>query len=146
MDTATIWWLLVGITVAAELMTGTFYLLMLAIGLVAGAVAAHLNAPLNTQLLLAAVVGAGSVALWHWRRQNRAAAQTQAQSEAQNPDLHLDVGERVQVLVWQADGTARVQYRGATWQVRAEAGTLTQPGTFRIVGVQGNALIVRAEA
>jgi membrane protein implicated in regulation of membrane protease activity len=41
MAETTIWWLLAGTAVAVELLTGTFYLLMLAIGLVAAALAAH---------------------------------------------------------------------------------------------------------
>jgi membrane protein implicated in regulation of membrane protease activity len=39
----TVWWVLAGIAVAVELATGTFYLLMLALGLAAGAVASHLG-------------------------------------------------------------------------------------------------------
>ena len=35
MAESTIWWLLTGTAVAVELITGTFYLLMLAIGLAA---------------------------------------------------------------------------------------------------------------
>ena len=37
MDHSTAWWLLVGLLVIAELLTGTFYLLMLALGAIAGA-------------------------------------------------------------------------------------------------------------
>ena len=43
MSESTIWWLLAGAAVAAELVTGTFYLLMLTVGLVAGAIAAYQN-------------------------------------------------------------------------------------------------------
>ena len=42
---ATGWWVAAGIAVAAELGTGTFYLLMIALGLAAAAVAAHLGLP-----------------------------------------------------------------------------------------------------
>ena len=38
---STLWWLLAGSLVAVELVTGTFYLLALAVGAVAGAIAAH---------------------------------------------------------------------------------------------------------
>ena len=44
MADSTVWWLLAGAAVAVELMTGTFYLLMLAIGLAAAALAAHAGA------------------------------------------------------------------------------------------------------
>ena len=43
MEQSTIWWLAAGIVVAAELLTGSFYLLMLALGLAAAAIAAHLG-------------------------------------------------------------------------------------------------------
>ena len=39
---ATGWWIVAGVLVAAELATGTFYLLMLALGAAAAALAAHL--------------------------------------------------------------------------------------------------------
>ena len=38
---STWWWIVAGVLVAAELATGTFYLLMVAIGCAAGALAAH---------------------------------------------------------------------------------------------------------
>ena len=41
LDAPSLWWLTVGALVAAELATGTFYLLMLALGAAAGAMAAH---------------------------------------------------------------------------------------------------------
>jgi membrane protein implicated in regulation of membrane protease activity len=57
MTESTIWWLLTGGAVAVELLTGTFYLLMLAIGLAAAAVSAHLGLGLIGQLVVAAVMG-----------------------------------------------------------------------------------------
>ena len=45
MAESTLWWLLAGGIVAAELLTGTFYLLMLALGVAAAAIAAHLTYP-----------------------------------------------------------------------------------------------------
>ena len=50
MTEPTIWWLLTGGAVAIELLTGTFYLLMLAIGMAAGAVTAHLGGGVVMQL------------------------------------------------------------------------------------------------
>ena len=43
LSAATVWWVLAGIAVAVELSTGTFYMLMLALGLAAGAIASHLG-------------------------------------------------------------------------------------------------------
>ena len=41
MEDSTLWWLAAGAAVIVELLTGTFYLLMLTLGLAAGALAAH---------------------------------------------------------------------------------------------------------
>ena len=68
MTESTIWWLLAGGAVAVELMTGTFYLLLIALGLAAAALAAHAGTPLTVQMLVAAVVGGGTVVVWHWKR------------------------------------------------------------------------------
>ena len=43
MQASTVWWIFVGLTMAAELLTGTIYLLMIGTGLDAGALAAHLG-------------------------------------------------------------------------------------------------------
>ena len=55
------WWIAAGLLVAAEMFTGTFYLLMLAIGMTAGAVAAHLGLSQTAQMAAAAIVSATAV-------------------------------------------------------------------------------------
>ncbi|HNN34802.1 MAG TPA: NfeD family protein, partial [Ottowia sp.] len=57
MADSTVWWIAAGLLVAAELLTGTFYLLMLAIGGVAGALAAHAGLSLSAQLVAGGVTG-----------------------------------------------------------------------------------------
>ena len=54
LSAATLWWVAAGIAVAAELATGTFYLLMIALGLGAGAVAAHAGLSATWQVTAAA--------------------------------------------------------------------------------------------
>ena len=68
MAPSTLWWLLAGAAIALELLTGTFYLLMLALGMAGAAVAAHLGAGTVVQLLIAAGVGGGAVAKTSWAR------------------------------------------------------------------------------
>lgn len=137
---STIWWLLAGVAVAAEMVTGTFYLLMLALGLAAGAVAAHLGAGMVLQLVAAALVGGGAVAAWHWKRGTRPAAAP----AASNRDVVMDVGETVQVAYWRADGMTDVQYRGARWtgQLSQSAPDQRHAGAYRITSVQGNRLVL----
>jgi membrane protein implicated in regulation of membrane protease activity len=133
---ATLWWIAAGALVAVELVTGTFYLLMLALGAAAGAVAAHLGLGLSLQVLAAALVGGGATAAWHLRRSR----QPRAQPAASNRDVNLDIGRAVQVDAWNPDGTAQVQYRGAAWQVRMAHGRAAGPGSFIIVAVHGTEL------
>ena len=142
MSSANIWWLLAGGAVAAELVTGTFYLLMLAAGLVAGALAATLGMGTAGQMLLAAAIGGGAVAAWHWRRsQNPAPKPASA-----NPDVHLDIGQAIHVVRWNADKTANVQFRGAQWTaVAADPAQANEPGNFRIKEMVGNRLVIEKQ-
>jgi membrane protein implicated in regulation of membrane protease activity len=138
MAESTIWWLLAGTAIAVELVSGTFYLLMLAIGLAAGAVAAHLGGGLAVQLVVGAVIGGGSVIAWHTMR-SRGPAPLAASA---NPDVNLDVGEVVHVHKWNTDGTAPVKYRGAQWTVVHAPGDYPVPGAWRIKEVVGSRLVV----
>ena len=138
MEESTIWWLMVGGAVVAELLTGTFYLLMLAIGLVAGAIAAHAGMPLAPQLIVAAVIGSAGVVGCHlFRKRNPS-----AQPASSNRDVNLDVGEAVHVDAWNLDGTAQVRYRGAQWTVLLRPGNAPSPGLHRVAEVIGNRLLV----
>ena len=133
----TYWLIGAGILVVAELFIGTFYLLMIAIGLLFGALAAWLGAGGALQTLAAAVVG---VAATLTLRRTRYARPGRGQA-ANDPSINLDIGQRVTVPQWQ-DRRARVMYRGALWDVELRAGVEPQPGDFEIVEVQGNRLIV----
>jgi len=138
MAESTIWWLLTGAAVALELITGTFYLLMLAIGLVAAAIAAHLGASFPVQLVVAAVAGGGAVIGWHLVRQRG----PKALPVEANPDVNMDIGETVQIEGWRPDGTALVKYRGAQWTVVPAPGAQQGTGAHRIREVVGSRLVV----
>ena len=139
---STWWWLVAGVLVAAELATGTFYLLMLALGCAAGAMVAHAGLATTPQLVAAAVVGAGTTAASHFKRLRQPAA-APAQS---NRDVILDIGSAVQVAAWLPDGSARVTYRGAAWAVRFAGRGQPQPGEHVIVALHGNELRVAPAA
>jgi len=138
MADSTLWWLLAGGAVAVELLTGTFYLLMLAIGLAAAAIAGSVGASQSTQFVAAAVVGGGAVAAWHFLRGKRPSEPPAQANAAVNPD----VGESVHVEHWMADHTASVRYRGANWTVVPFGGTPQGPGTYRVREVVGSRLVV----
>jgi membrane protein implicated in regulation of membrane protease activity len=138
MAESTVWWVLAGTAVAVELLTGTFYLLMLAIGLVAAALAAHLGFSSNSQLVVAALIGGGAVVGWHLVRQRRP---KELPAEA-NRDVNLDIGETVQVTRWNPDGTTTLKYRGAQWTAVPAPGTIPVAGPHRIREVIGSRLVV----
>ncbi len=131
------WLVVAGVLVIAELFTGTFYLLMIAIGVSAGALAALGGASGPMQTLVAAAVGLAATAVLHRSRFGRP-----ARSEAtRDRNVNLDIGQRVAVDAWQ-NGRARVMYRGALWDVELGPGALPEAGDYRIVEVLGNRLIV----
>jgi membrane protein implicated in regulation of membrane protease activity len=138
MSQPNLWWLAVGALVALELVTGTFYLLMLALGGAAAAIAAYAGAGASAQIVCAALVGGGAVALWHVRRA-RHGTELPAQT---NPNVNLDIGELVQVQAWNPDGTAQVQYRGAAWTAIHRSGVSPAPGKHRVAELVGNRLLL----
>jgi len=138
---STFWWLLAGVAVIAEMLSGTVYLLLIAAGLAAAALAAHLGFGLTVQIVTAAVIGSGLVLFW-WRV--RAPARRAGLAAQADPDLNLDIGQTVLVDYWTADGTASVMHRGARWRVEPEnpVGSVPMPGPHRIVALVGSTFVV----
>jgi len=138
LSAATVWWVLAGIAIAVELSSGTFYLLMLALGLSAGAIASYLGFGVPAQIAIAGIIGGGATALLHWRRARWATTLP----AAQNRDVNLDIGERVFVAEWAANRTARVQYRGAQWEARLAPAAAPVAGEHLVSAVEGNWLVL----
>ena len=136
-NSATAWWAAAGALVAIELATGTFYLLMLALGAAAGALAAHAGVAVSGQVTLAALAGGGATALWHWRNRHRA---IDAPDTHANRDVNLDVGESVDVQQWDDQGRTQVNYRGSSWRARFIGDGAPMPGPHRIAALRGNML------
>ncbi|MFZ2988125.1 NfeD family protein [Ideonella sp.] len=136
---ANLWWAAAGVVVALELASGTFYLLMLAMGLVAGALASYAGLGLSGQISVAALLGGGATALWHWRRYR----QPQSAPARENRDVNLDIGERIQVTAWGADGATQVAYRGSVWTAKLAAGEPARPGLHQVCAVESNWLVLQ---
>lgn len=142
MADSTWWWLIAGGAIVLELLSGTVYLLLLGVGFAAAALAAHAGFGLTAQILVAALVGVGAVAVWYAVRRGRPA---EAPSRS-NRDVNLDIGQQVHIDAWNDDGTATVRYRGAQWTVVQWAGRTPSsapfPGMHRVVEVVGSRLVV----
>lgn len=139
MADSTLWWLAAGALIAVELVTGTFYLLMISTGLVAAALAAHAGLESLWQWVMAAVIGGGSVLVWRrYKRLQPAIAPAHA-----NPDVNMDVGEVVHVDAFNPDGSCSVKYRGAHWDASMQHGEPGTAGVYTIVEVIGSRLILK---
>ncbi len=138
MAESTIWWLMAGAFVALELVTGTFYLLMLAVGMVAAALAAQAGAGTVLQLLVAALVGGGAVVVWHQVKKRKP---TDPSARADR-SVNLDVGEIVQIEAWGPEGTANVKYRGSNWTAIHRSGVIPSAGAHRVSELVGSRLLV----
>ena len=138
------WSCAAGVLVILELLTGTFYLLMVAVGLGAGALAAAAGASVIVQFLSASIVGAIATVGLH--RSRCGSPLNIAKMSRQNPDL--DIGQSVQVDVWHhRDGspaTARSMYRGAMWDCELIDAAAPMPGVFYITAIRGSCLLVSA--
>ncbi|RSF06076.1 NfeD family protein [Achromobacter aegrifaciens] len=133
-----IWLGLAALALIGELATGTFYLLLVALGLAAGGVAAWFGAGLEWQL-----VGCGIVLLLGLLvlRKTRVLKKREVDS-ARNADVNLDIGQTVSVEAWSDQGTARVWYRGAHWQAARAPGPPPVAGEQTIIEMRGSILVL----
>lgn len=129
------WFIAGSVLLLAELMTGTFYLLVIAVAFACAGLVHLLGASLVVQLLIAALIGfGGSIAL----RKSRFGKS----SVAVDPLQQMDVGQHLQISEWNENRSARAQYRGTQWDVELAAGEPAAPGEFEIREVRANRLIV----
>lgn len=137
-----VWFVLAGILVILEMFTGTFYLLTMAIGCGAGGLAAVVDANSTSQFLTAAIVGI--IAIYTLRRSGL--GRLSRSDATRDPNVNLDIGQTLFVDKWtMAEGgipAARVQYRGAMWDVELQHGSAANPGSFVIREVRGSHLVV----
>lgn len=90
------------------------------------------------QAVLAALVAViGIAGLWRTRFGHAA-----RENAARNRNVNLDIGEMLRVDAWSPERRARVQYRGAEWDVELAPPAPATGGEFRIVEVRGNVLVV----
>lgn len=131
------WFIVAGVLVMAELFSGTFYVLMIALGMVMGGLAALLGWPVSVQILIAAAVGVAATSLLH---RSRFGAPSRKDA-GRDPNVNIDIGQRVEVGAWNG-AKARVLYRGAPWDVELAPGVAAVAGSFVIVEIRGSCLIV----
>src|SRR6185503_8594806 len=131
MDPALTWAIVGLVLVVAELLSGTFYLLMLAVAAFGAAGAAYIGQGFPVQCIVAVLLAAAGCYGVHVYR-SKSAPQRMAPIDAGMPasfETWLDVPARL----------ARVRYRGANWEARAEASDALEPGaTVFVLAADGN--------
>jgi membrane protein implicated in regulation of membrane protease activity len=140
------WLVLAGVLVILEIFSGTFYLLMIAIGMAAGGVLAWFGADDTVQVIVAAVTAL--VATYLLRKSKY--GKTQLRDAARDPNVNMDIGQVLSINEWKNEQgeqhIARVMYRGAMWDVELEPHADPRPGLFKIREIQGSRLIVTNNA
>jgi membrane protein implicated in regulation of membrane protease activity len=126
------WFLLALVLLGLEMVTGTFYLLMLSGAMAVGGFAALLGASVTWQLTLCAAAAVAGAIVLRRRRSVR----------ADGAGASLDVGQPVQVLNWLDNGSARVSYRGAEWDAEPESPDTPRDAALYIKAVRGSTLVL----
>ncbi len=131
-----IWFVASTIALILELLTGTFFLLLVAVSAAAAGVAAWMGIDVPWQLLLFSVI---AIAGYFILKASGIIKRGSHIPASRNTDVNLDIGQTVFVSEWTPMRTAVVQYRGAQWQVRLDPDVTEAPvpGTYRIVDVDG---------
>jgi len=133
MEEYAVWWVVMGALLAMELLTGSFYLLMLAIAAAIGAICSHLGFSLTWQWLISSLAGVVALLGCYVMRKH-----TQNNKEDVGS---LDIGATVVVKNWREDGTAQVKYRGANWAA-VTRNSRKNTGLHKVIAVEGNRLVV----
>src|SRR5512143_2791321 len=113
-----VWWFVIGFgLLVAELLTGTFYLLVIAVAMGADGLSYLAGASFALQLVIAAVIGLGG-SMWLRTTKWGKRLHERGDDRVQN----MDIGQSLHVDHWSAGGTARAQYRGSVWDVELAPG------------------------
>ena len=131
-------WLLAGLLlVVVELMTGTFYLLILGIAAGIGSLVAYFDQPFWMQALMAAIAAViGGVLVNRYHR---------AANAGSPKDSANDIGETVTIDSWVSEPQrlARVRYRGTIWDAEVVGEERIEPDALLyVVATEGSRLKV----
>jgi len=130
-----VWGVLGMVLVIAELLSGTFYLLMLGVAAFGAAAAAGMGLVFSVQSIVFSVVAVlGCYGVHAYRAKNKA---------EQMPSIDAGMPANFESWVDSSSRLARVRYRGASWEARVEGAEAVEPGaTVYVLATDGNTLKV----
>lgn len=139
LNTHWLWPILAGLVFVLELLTGTIYLLFIALAMLLTTGASLLGLSLTWQLACFALLSVLGVFVFRWFGIHR----TGKEMPSRDANVNFDIGATVYVVHWEATGQTTVQYRGAQWQARLEDSQLPATGgPHRIVAIEGLVLVL----
>lgn len=129
-----IWFIVAMVAVFVEMTLMSFYLMAVALGAIAGGIAAYYGGSINSQIIYAAIVTIIASGLSFYLRKR-------LKQPSDKKLANLDEDQRVIVYEDEVktDGTARVKYRGTYWKVYIEGGSVTA-GIYSILQIDGTRL------
>lgn len=124
--------------ILAEFAVGSFYLFAIGLAFLYPAIADYMGASGSVQLavlLAGSVVHGGDVMMMRRRRP----AQPRAQCVS-------DIGQRVEVVEWLDEGTARVRYQGSLWEADKLRAEMPDAAYGIIHDMQGSRIIITTDS
>lgn len=137
MESYWIWWLAAVVLMIAEMASGTFYLVAVALGLAVAGMAAYFGVAWGAQAVVAALLCTASVAaIYRWRHRHA--------EPGERSNLASEIGQPVRIVQWSDERRARVSYRGAEWDAEVAQGVDADAArqVWHIRDIRGTCLIV----
>ncbi|MGN0915023.1 MAG: NfeD family protein [Succinivibrio sp.] len=135
MSQTLIWLIVALVLLGAEMVFSTVYLLAFVAGALSACIAALFDVSLTFELILSSAVSvAGIILAYVYRHKIRKLNRDDVKND-------LDSGNTVTVEEIEADGSSKVNYRGAIWTAVAANGAL-EKGVYVIDHVAGNRLVL----
>jgi membrane protein implicated in regulation of membrane protease activity len=131
-------WLVFGILfMLGEFATGSFYLLAIGLAFIYPAIAAYVGVSTAMQI---AVLGLGAIVhvliAMILRKRNPSGSSS---------NIPEDIGQRVEVIEWIDESSARVSYHGQIWEADKARAEMPDAAHGIIKSVQGSRLIITTE-
>ncbi|MBK1781232.1 NfeD family protein [Advenella sp. WQ 585] len=137
-----VWFGLAVMALIAELLSGTFYMLLVAFGLAASGIVAYFGFSLAAQVATCSIIGMAGLVILKKTGVLLKKGHLKATSDS---NVNLDIGQHVEVKSWTDNRTSTVYYRGAQWQVKLDPSISEAPlpGQYVIVDIQSVTLVLK---
>lgn len=144
------WVFLSGLLTVAELLSGTFFLLILALGALAGFFSTFFIFSIAIQLFIVMLIALTGLffLLYIYAQKTCNFISADLKEQITTEAICFDLGKRIFIEKWDDIGNTRARYRGSEWFVRYVTNKQEKTpdtGWFFICGIDGITLLVSDE-